>query len=75
MSKPSLPRRLQIAEGVEMVRLTEMTCALRHEPTILGSDLQVDQAHSDSGHVWQDLFARHLAGSSLEEVEECGVHS
>ena len=58
-----------------MVRVTVMTCALRHEPTMLGSDLQVAQAHSHSGHVWQNLFARHLAGSSLEEVEECDVHS
>ena len=71
----SLPRRLQTAEGVEMVGVTEMTWAPRYEPTMLGSGWQVDQVHSDSGHVWQDPFARHLAENSLEEVEECGVHS
>ena len=58
-----------------MVRVTEMTCAPRYEPTMLGSGWQVDQVHSDSWHVWQDLFAMHQAGKSLEEVEACGVHS
>ena len=52
-----------------------MTCAPRPESTMLGRGWQVDRVHIDSGHVWQDLFASHLAGKSLEEAEECGVHS
>ena len=73
--KPVLRRRLQIVEGVERVGVTEMICASRHEPTKVASGWRVVRVHSDSGHVWEAPFARNPTGQSLEEMEECGVHS
>ena len=52
-----------------------MICASRHEPTKLASGWRVDRVHSDSGHVWEALFARNPTAKSLKEMEECGVHS